>query len=209
MNVPSNYFIFIDIFVVLIYLIFIIVGYKKGFLYELLSLVYTAGSLIVSWLLSPVLASIYPIIKLENSSAEIELLSKFVNLDAILNTIIYFVIIFLILKLFYFVLALIFKGMNKIPVIGKFNQILGSIVGILNATLITLTLSLLLTLPVIKNGSEIKNNTIFKYVSKYTDTIVTYVIDNVDLDHIKQEFDEFDVTKAREEFKNWLELNKQ
>lgn len=208
MMISSNYFIFINIFILLIYLAFIFIGYKKGFLYELVSFAYTAVSALIAWFLAPVFAGLYPIAKIEDINKEIEIVSKFVDLNAIVNTIFYFVIIFLVLKLFYILLTFVLKGFNKIPVIGKFNQILGIFAGIFNATLITLALGMLLNLPIFKNGNEIKNGTIFRYISNYSENILTYVVDNVDLDHLKQQFDSFNVDNAREEFKAWIVLNK-
>lgn len=208
MNISSNYFIYINIAVAIIYLVFIVIGYKKGFLYELISLIYTGISIAVAWFIAPVLGKLYPIFSLQKLNSEAELVSKFINIDAILNTFAYFTIVFLILKLFYIVLALVLKSLNKIPVIGSFNQILGAVAGIINATVITLALSLLLSLPAFKNGEEIKNGTVFKYVCKYSDSLVNYVVKNVNLDHIKEQFDSFDVENARNDFEQWLDFNK-
>lgn len=208
MRVSSEYFIYIDIAIALIYIALIIIGYKKGFLYELVSLVYTGVSIVIAWFLSPVLASLYPIINYQDNVVEsMQLINKLVDLNPILNTIIYFVIIFLVLKVFYFILALLIKGINKIPVIGKFNQILGIFAGILNATIIVLALSMLLSLPAIDNGNEIKNGTVFKYIDIYSKNIMSYVVENVDLNNIKQQFTNFDVDNARDAFKQWLNLN--
>ena len=207
MSIPTNIFPFINIFIVILYIALIIIGYTKGFLFELLSLAYTLISLLIAWIISPVFANIYPIIKLENISNETQLMSKLVNLDAIVNTVLYFVIVFLVLKVFYWILAVVLKGMNKLPVIGTFNKLLGALFGVINATLITFMLSLLLSLPVIKNGNEVKNGTLFKYISNYSQVALNYVIENVDLDNIKKQFDNFDIDSARDEFKQWLELN--
>lgn len=206
MNISSDYFLYINIAIVLIYIFFIVIGYIKGFLFELVSLAYTFLSGVIAWLLSPVFAGIYPLIKIEESSAQIELLNKFINIDNVLNTAIYFVIIFLVLKLFYVVLAFVLKGINKIPVIGKFNQILGAIAGIINATLVSLVLSILLTLPIIKNGQEVKDNTIFKYIDVLTNKVLNSAINNMDIENIKDDFQELDAEKIREEFKNWLNI---
>ena len=208
MSIPNSYFIYINIFIGLIYLIFILIGYKKGFLFELVSLVYTAASAAIAWFLAPVFAGMFPIVILSNTNAEAELISKLVNIDAISNTVIYFVLVFLIFKLFYLFIAFVLKGMNKLPVIGKFNKILGGIFGIVNATIVTIMLSILLNLPIIENGTEIKNYTFFKYINEYSNIALNYIVENVDLDSIKAKFDSFDVNSAREDFKSWLEFNK-
>jgi len=205
MNISSNLFLYINIFIAILYLFLIIIGYKKGFIYELVSLAYTAISVMISWFLAPVLGKLYPIVKLSNTNIEAQLVSKFVNIDAILNTILYFIIVFVILRIFYIVLSFLLKGMNKIPVIGKFNQILGGLMGIVNATIISLVLSFLLSLPVFKNGEEVRKNTVFKYITKYSDKLVTYAVDNLNLDNIDNYFDNFDIDTARDDFSDWLE----
>lgn len=205
MNISSEYFIYINIFIALIYLIFIIVGYVKGFLFEIISLFFTIASVFISWFLAPVLAGLYPILNVASLSKETELLSKLINLNTLVNTVIYFVIMFLVLKLINWIMCFLIKGMNKIPVIGKFNQILGALTGILNATLVTLALSLLLSLPVFENGEEIRKGTVFKYISNVTDQALTYVIDNVDFNNVKNQFEDFDIDNAREEFKQWID----
>ena len=208
MSIPNNCFIYINALIVLIYLTFIIIGYKKGFLFELISLIYTAVSIVISWFLAPVFAGMFPIVILSNMNVEAQLVSKLINIDAISNTVIYFVAIFFILRLFYFLISLLLKGMNKLPVIGKFNKILGGLFGIVNATFVTIIFSMLLNLPIIDNAVEVRNNTFFKYVSEYSNTALSYIVENVDLDGIKAKFDSFDVDNARDDFKAWLELNK-
>lgn len=208
MSIPSNCFIYINALIVLIYLTFIIIGYKKGFLFELISLIYTAVSIVISWFLAPVFAGMFPIVILSNMNVEAQLVSKLINIDAISNTVIYFVAIFFILRLFYFLITLLLKGMNKLPVIGKFNKILGGLFGIVNATFVTIMFSMLLNLPIIDNAVEVRNNTFFKYISEYSNTALSYIVENVDLDGIKAKFDSFDIDNARDDFKAWLELNK-
>ena len=207
MEIPSNLYIYIDLFIALIFVVFIIIGYKKGFLLSLLSLFYSFLAVIASWFLSPVFAKMYPLVKLENLDEKAQILAKLVDINNILNNAIYFVLIFLVLKLFYFVLGLILKKMNKIPVIGKFNQILGAICGILNAIIVTIVLSLLFTLPIIKNGKSVINGTVFKYVNKCSEKIIGVAIDNIDFEQLKSQIQGIDIEQARESVKDWLNLN--
>lgn len=208
MSIPNSYFLYIDILIVLIYLIFLFIGYKKGFLFELVSLVYTALTTFISWLLAPVLAVSYPIILFSEMNAETELISKLVNLDAVSNTVIYFVILFLIFKLLYLFVAFILKGMNKLPVIGKFNKVLGCLFGIINATIVTIMLSMLLQLPIIENSNEVINNTIFRFINEYSNNAIHFIVENVDLSSVKSKIDNFDVESARDDFKTWLDHKK-
>jgi uncharacterized membrane protein required for colicin V production len=100
--------------------------------------------------------------------------------------------------------------MNKIPVIGKFNQFLGAIFGFINATLIVLAISMLLSLPVIKNGQQVKDNTILRYINHYSDEALAFVIEKLSTTSLKEDINDFDIDAYREEFKEWIiSLNKQ
>ena len=204
MVIPENYFIYISVFIGIIYLMMIFIGYRHGFLFELVSLLYTALAVLLSWFASPVLADLFPLFDITRLNEEYKLLNKVFDLNRMLNTVSFFLILFLILKLFYVFLSLFLKTLNKIPVLGKLNQILGGILGILNATLIVLALSMLLSTPVIKNGSEVREKTILKYIRSYSDQALTYLVDRISDSNIKENENEFDIDTYREEFKEWL-----
>lgn len=203
MLIPENCFIFINIFIVLLYIAFIVFGYLKGFIFELVSLIYTAASLFIAWLISPVLANLHPILKLSDIYKEEMIITKIVNIDQIMNTFIYFVLVFVALKIAYIVISLIVKSLNKVPVLGTVNKLLGAILGIVNATLVTLVISILFTLPLFKNGQEVRKNTALCYVDKYSNALISFVVDNLNIDIDSSSID-FDASKARESIKEWL-----
>lgn len=207
MSIPQDYFLYISIGIGIIFLTLIIFGYIKGFLYELVSIIYTGLSIAISWFVSPTLASLYPIFSVEKLYPEYKIITNFMNLDAILNTLAYFLIVFLVLKVFYWVLSLLLKGMNKIPVLGKVNKLLGALVGVINGLLVCLALNMLLTLPIFKNGNEVRNGTILRYTNSLNKITLNYIAENIDLDNIKNQFESFDVDNARNDFKTWLENN--
>lgn len=206
MVIDESYFIYISAFIVLIYLVMMFIGYKKGFLFEVVNLLYTALALALAWFASPVLAKSFPIITISEVSDELKILLKYANLDInyIVNTIAYFLIVFLVLKVLYIFISLLVKSFNKIPVIGKFNQILGALFGVLNATLIVLSLSMLLSLPIIKNGNEIKEKTILKYVNNYSDMALKYLTEKITINSSDINSD-FNVDELRNEFQKWLD----
>lgn len=205
MNIPKEFFIYINIFIIALYLVFIFIGYKKGFLYELISLLYTGLALGAAWFVSPVLASVFPIVDLGQVSGEqYQMISTMLNLNSIVNIVIYFLLTFLVLKLLYVFISLLLKSMNKIPVVGKFNQILGAVFGFVNATLIILSLSMLCSLPILKNGEEIKNGTILKFITSYSDQALNYVMKQVGNNSLSQEVTDFDIEAYREDLKQWI-----
>ena len=204
MVIPQNSFIYISVFIIAIYVIMMIVGYKRGLLYELVGLLFTLLSVAVAWFVSPVLADLFPIIDLENLSEETKILSKLFDLNQLINTVAYFLIVFLILKLLYFFVSLLLKSLNNIPVIGTLNKFLGSVFGMLNATIIVLCLSMLLSLPIISNGKEVRENTILKYMSRFSSETLHMVAEWVGDANLKEKTEDFDVDLYRQEFEEWL-----
>jgi len=210
MAIPDNVFPYINIAIVAIYLLMIYLGYKRGFLFELLTILYTLASLLVSWFSAPVFASLFPLFDLGKVDDKYEILSKIYDINGLLNSIAYFLIIFLILKLVYSLLSLLVKSLNKIPVIGGFNQLLGGIFGVFNGTIIVLVLSLLLSLPVVSNGKAVKEKTFLKYIDTYSDEALSYIVDLYSDSSLKDGIDGMDVDEYRQEFKEWLlSFNKQ
>ena len=115
MVIPESFFIGISFFIVAIYLLMIYLGYKRGLLYELVSLLYTALALFIAWFAAPVLASLLQLFDISKVSDKYALLNKVLNLNSLLNTAAYFLIIFLIMRLLYLFISLLVKGFNKIP----------------------------------------------------------------------------------------------
>ena len=204
MQIPEQYFLYISIFIGAIYVAMMFIGYKHGFLYELVNLLYTAASLALAYFVSPVLASIFPIIDLSKTEGQYKALNDIFNLNKIINTVAYFIIVFLVLKVLYIFISLFVKSLNKIPVIGKFNQILGLVFGVFNATLIVLCLSMLLSLPLIKNGKEIRDKTILRYITKYSDEALTFLVEKAGEQNLGDKIEGFDIDSYREDFKTWI-----
>ncbi|MBQ5552906.1 MAG: CvpA family protein, partial [Erysipelotrichaceae bacterium] len=113
MVIPESFFIGISIFIVAIYLLMIYLGYKRGLLYELVSLLYTALALFIAWFAAPVLASLFQLFDISKVSDKYAFLNKVLNLNSLLNTAAYFLIIFLIMRLLYLFISLLVKGFNK------------------------------------------------------------------------------------------------
>lgn len=205
MQIPNTFILFINIFIVLIYAAMIYSGYKKGFLYELISVLYNLIALAISWLLCPVLAAEFPVISMEKLSGELAIIAHFVDIGPLVNSLIYFVLIFLLLRVLYLIISLIAKSVNDLPVVGFINSVCGAFVGLINATIIVTVLSLLLALPVFTNGKEIRNKTLFSYIETYSDKALDFVTDNMDLSGFKDKYEGFDVEAFRANIKEWID----
>ena len=204
MNIPSNLFIFIDILIVIIFLFCIIKGLINGFIFELINILFLALSFAVAWFISPIFASKVPLIVLDVKNELALKLIEFSDAVILVNNLLWLVIIVLILNLLFMIIKPIFKKISKIPVIGPFNRVLGGILGGLRAFVICLLISVLLSMPVIQNGKDVNEGTVLKYADDVTSYATNLILNNINLDKIKEEFDDFDVDKARKDLASWL-----
>ena len=68
---------------------------------------------------------------------------------------------------------------------------------------------MLLSLPIISNGKQIREKTILRYINRYSDQALNYLVQKVGEQEIKEKIDGFDIDEYREDFKQWLiSLNK-
>lgn len=208
MTIPENYVLFINIFIVLLYLIMIYFGYKRGFIFGIVNILYNIFALFVAWLISPVLASEFPFIKADKLIESGNLIFKLIDVEPLLNTVFYFVCTFIVLRVLYLFVSLFAKSVNSVPVFGSLNKLIGALIGVFNATIIITVLSLLLALPIFANGNTIKNKTIFKYIEKYTNMAVDYGMEHLDVDSFKDNFNEFDSDEFRNQLKEWINNNR-
>ena len=197
MLIPEEYFLFINVAVILIFIIFAVFSYNRGMLLQIISLGYTALSVFVAWFLAPILAVRLPIVKLET-------LYNLYDVNPLVNSLVYFIIIFIAMRILYLFIAPLFKSLSKVPFLGSVNKFGGLIIGIINAFIVVILVSLLLSTPLVKNGQEVKENTIFKYAEKISDYAVKLTVDHLNFDALKEKISGFNADEARDKFTNWL-----
>lgn len=162
-----------DLALVVLILVVIVIGYRRGFLTSLISLVGMAASCIVAAILSPQAAAwVYDNYLAESLQASIsqslsEKLSAFANLlnslglgDSIssaandslrtvmvaLLTIVAFLIIFLLAMLIVRLLIRATRSVNHVPVLGGINRLFGGALGACEAFLLCYVIGLAVTL---------------------------------------------------------------
>ena len=194
----------IDMLVVAIFLFCVVRAFRNGFVYELINFIFLGISILAGWFLSPILAIKASLFNIELDN---ELAAKLIdsnNISIVINTVVWFIIIVLVLNLLFVLIKPVFKALTKVPVLGSINKLLGGILGLIRAFIICLLLSVLITLPVIKNGKDIKNNSILRFGDDITNITTKFLVDNVDLDNLKHEISSFDADAARNDLQTWL-----
>ena len=195
MVISSAYFTYLNLALIILYLAFIVIGYKNGLILQIVDLVYNILALFIGYFLAPILASHFPIVKLD----EVYMALK---LNVLMDTLIYMIIVFILLKLLYLIIKPLFGFVSKIPLIGFVNDIGGALMGIVNATIVVLLFCMLLNTPLFKNGNEVKEKTYLKTINGLSYKTLEFSMDHFDF---QKEFKDFDIDKTRMAFDKWLE----
>lgn len=195
MVISSAYFTYLNLALIILYLAFVVIGYKNGLILQIVDLVYNILALFIGYFLAPILASHFPIVKLD----EVYMALK---LNVLMDTLIYMIIVFILLKLLYLIIKPLFGFVSKIPLIGFVNDIGGALMGIVNATIVVLLFCMLLNTPLFKNGNEVKEKTYLKTINGLSYKALQFSMDHFDF---QKEFKDFDIDKTRMAFDKWLE----
>ena len=124
MTLPYNFTNILNLSTIGLALFFVLMGYKRGLLDQLLDLVGFLLSLVLAWLLAPYLADSIPLIPSNLDFFSTPLVGE--SLHAIANTIVWFVLSVIAMSLLMnFVIKPFAKGIHTIPLANVLNRILG------------------------------------------------------------------------------------
>lgn len=199
MYIDTNYFMFINIGVILILVISVLLAYKNGFVYQALNLVSFVVAFLASMTLAPTLSRYFPLFT-DYVSVSDAISKTFMNIT------LWYVIVFVVFKLVLAILLVVAKIFNKIPLIGGVNKILGAVMGVVTGAIWILLLTTLLATPLFSNGKEVINHTIIKPLSEIADKAVVKMGEYIDLDaigdHLSGDMGQLD--NISEAFETWL-----
>ena len=146
----------LDIIIILLYIIFILHGYSKGFIHSLLSLIVVGSSFAGAYYLSGLIKNIsIPFITVTNP------------IFAFIILFIIFLIAGLYLKTF------IMRPLENLLIISFIDKFLGTILGILKATLIVFGICYILMF--FSTTTFVKDSKIFPYIEHYSSTLIKNV----------------------------------
>ncbi len=195
MYIPENLYILVDIFVILIFVICLIVGYKKGFLYQLMDLLSFVIAFIAAWFLGPILAEHIKIYVANDTLMD-------AIIQPLFNNLIWFLVVLLVVKIVFAVILPLFKAIKAVPIIGSVNAVGGLITGAINGFIWITIFGMLLLTPLFKNGNDIRERSIYKPFNAFSDRLITSIGQKIDDDLIAQGFEYID--EYREAFNGWL-----
>ena len=164
---PIEYVYLINPLLVLLFLFVIYRGYKRGLILQVVDLVGTVVSLFAGWLFSEPLSRALPIFK--NAGIGINSIDEAISHQ--LNRLIWILIIFTIIRLLLLLVTPLASAISKVPVIKQVNSSVGGIFSIVMFAVKIFILTFLLSLPLVKNGSEIVEKSWLSYVEPLSEPV--------------------------------------
>lgn len=164
MVIESQTYMVINIAVLIIAVVQVLVGIKRGFLIQLMDCVGLLVSLFVAWLFSPVLSEWAAIVPATLNPARETVLGPWVY--GLMNQIVWFIAIFIMCRLVLLLIRPIIKMLGKIPLVKQVNQLLGGLFGLVNTGIWLVVFSIILMLPFFENGQQVIDATLLSMPGK-------------------------------------------
>lgn len=174
MILDSGLIAYTNAFIIIVLILMTVIGYFSGVVKQLVGFFSFTISIIIALLFSPGLAKLFSLADMSfDSIASIELVEL---LNYKLNSILWFVLLFIITYILLTIIVKAFDVVMNLPVLKLFNRVLGAILGFIKACLILLIVSIILSSPIFINGSEFKEKTFFTYIDA---TISSNIVSDV------------------------------
>ncbi len=201
--------IILNIIAFLLAIYFVFQGFRKGFLRSVLSLVGTIVCCYLSWMLSEHLGNIFPIVQNTSTNPLIQQIGSEIYTFA--NRIIWFVIVFIVLRIICFVLDLILQSVHKIPGVHVVSSLLGMVFGLVETVVWILLLCIFIESPIFAHGSALVNESVLGAIKDLITPISQQIFEPViKTDAYSKIIDDIDTVSEEkiESFKTWLEGQK-
>ena len=169
LTLQEKWAIYFSAFVVIFFILKAAQGYNTGILRRLIGLVGSIISYWIAWILCGVFAKYINIISVKSlglSGTPFEAIAK-----TYVNQIAWFILLFLVLRILFFVVDRIAKGVHKVPGLHAVSALLGAAFGVLEAFVWMVVITVLLHTPLFKNGSYIVENSLIKQVNQVTEMV--------------------------------------
>lgn len=198
MKLSHSFIILINPLLIALLCLLVTLGYKKGFLSKILSCLSFIVVAFISWQIAPILSQTFKWLPVSYAPYQDSMMADFFYQYA--NQIFIFIVLILVASICIFLLKPILLLVQKLPVISFTNSVLGAILGVGEMFLVCMALSLVLHSPLVVNGSEVINQTIFFKFEKIQKEVFIWGNEYLnDIDVLNQTaFDESKAEKLKE-----------
>ena len=169
MTLPSNSVVFINIAVIAFLIISLVVGYMKGFMWQLVKTLAVLGVILLCWIVAPGLSKLIQVFPAKYAPFQDSPLSS-VFYDKI-NTLCWFLIVLVVGLIVIAIIRPVFNFITELPVVKQVNKIVGALLSVL--------FTYILNTAIFTNGKEIVNNSILKYTNVVVDKVADILKDTL------------------------------
>ncbi len=169
-RINENFVFLINLLLIVFIVIMFYAGWKKGFIRSVLDLIDDVVSAWIAWLLCPIagdMLMIWPQSWNPLASTGMAIASR-----DFLNQVLWFFIFFVLMRILFVVLDQVVIKVQEVGGIKQVSQILGGLMGIVASAFWICILSVVLSLPVFANGSEIVQDSAIHLVTEGVEMIL-------------------------------------
>lgn len=198
----------INLFLIAMFVLFILIGYKKGFLVQLIDFLGLIVCLFIAWLFSGAFGKLFSIFPKGFTPFNGTVLSDFFYQQ--LNSVVWFMIIFIVCWIIVKLLKIIVKQVDLIPIVSTVNKVLGIAFAGLRLLLLSFVMVFFLVSPLFRNGNEVIEGSLLKYFRQYGMETIDFIAKPVGELTLVQEFMENPKQVSEEDVKKiitWFESN--
>ena len=172
MTINTDWITYINIGVIIIYVIFMIMGARKGIIVQILSSLGTVISFIAAWRYCGFASGYYNLWPKDlTPMSEVPGFAQAVYSH--LNELIWFILLFVIFRLLFLILEKLCSGLAGLPVIKEVSGLFGGVLGAVSATVWIMIICVVLNMPFFKNGREITGGSLIGKISDAVSGTVT------------------------------------
>lgn len=170
MEILNNSTFLLNLILVLIFLFFVIRGYKKGVVTQFFTLFTLVGAIFIAWFLYKpfgVLFKVTPayLVPFQDTVLEAFFYTK-------INAYVWFVILFIIAFIFLKFLKVVFNTITKVPGISLVNKLLGMGFGVINYIIVAFLMIYILSMPMFSNGVSMIEHSLLNPIVTVTNNIM-------------------------------------
>lgn len=170
---PSEFIVYVQLISIAILLLMMVGGYKDGFLLKLCDLFSSVIAFFCAITFSEDIALTIQIISSDYFDFGIEELN--IMLASYANQIVWFFVIFICVRFVFTLFRPLFKGVNKIPLFGSLNKVLGILAGLLHGYIILVVVTMLFSGPLYINGNEVLHESKLIYIKESAQHVTKYM----------------------------------
>ena len=162
----------VDPLLLILLILLVFLGYRKGFLSKLLSCFSFVVVVILGWYLAPSFSKVFHILPKSYAPFQDTPLAGFFYSYA--NQILIFVVIVILASLIIFLLKPIALLFRELPLISFANALFGALFGVVEMFLLCFVLLFVLHTPMVQNGNEVIEKTFFHHIEALQEKVFTY-----------------------------------